>query len=251
MRDGRPRRVAHWILTANPGTYRIFEALREGYAITYWRIAQLEHEIAPGDDVALWVSNRDGNVRGVYALGVVTRPADYGLTGPDPYWVNPAEANNPMLHVGIRIDENLIDHPIFKTELASDRRFAGALVLRMPGGKNPFTVTDEQWQAVLSHHAKRTGIRRRILGAERPPTEYEITFEGTVIGRARRAAARSRAWLAQPSDARPWELFPVLAQAETYLASPERQPSRDDEFGQAFRRANEAARSAPKDPFNV
>jgi hypothetical protein len=36
-----------------------------------------------------------------------------------------------------------------------------------------------------------------------------------------------------------------------YLAAPRRQLSREDGFGQAFRKANEAARSAPKDPFIV
>jgi hypothetical protein len=190
--------VAHWILTANPDTYRIFDALRDGYPIGSWRIAHLRNEIAPGDEFALWASHRDESIRGAYALGVVTRSAEYGLTGPDPYWTNPAENENPILHVGIRIDENLVDGPIVKTELANDHRFAGALVLRMAGGRNPFTVTDAQWKAILSHQAKRAGIRRRSPSRERPPSEYEITFKGTVIGHVRRAAAGSRAWWLSP-----------------------------------------------------
>jgi hypothetical protein len=242
--------VKRWILTANPGTYRIFEALRIGYPITYWRIAQLRHEIVPGDEFALWASG-DESVRGVYALGVVTMSAVDGLVDPDPYWVNPADANEPMLSVGIRIDDNLIDSPILKTELADDPRFAGALVLRMPGGKKPFRVTDAQWQAILSRHARRTGIARRTVGMERPPIEYEVTFRGTTVGRVRRAAVGSRSWWAHPSDARPWERFPVRAQAEMYLAAPHRQLSGETGFGQAFRKANEAASSAPKDPFIV
>lgn len=124
-------------------------------------------------------------------------------------------------------------------------------MLRIPGGKNPFTVTDLQRQAIVSHHVQRAGIRRRALGLERSPAEHEITFKGTVIGRTRRAAARSRAWWAQPSDDRPWERFPIRTHAETYLVAPQRQPSGGDEFGQAFRRANEAARSAPKNPFDI
>jgi hypothetical protein len=54
---------------------------------------------------------------------------------------------------GIRSDENLIDDAISKTVLATDRRYAGALVLSIPGGKSPFTVTDSQRAAILSHHA--------------------------------------------------------------------------------------------------
>ncbi len=234
--------MKRWILTANPGTYQILAALRDGYPITYWRIAHLRDEILRGDDFALWASG-DESVRGVYALGVVTSPAVDGLVDPDPYWVNPADANEPMLSVGIRIDENLIDSPILKTELADDPRFAGALVLRMPGGKNPFKVTDAQWQAILSR-ATRTAITRRAVGMERPPMEYEVTFRGATVGRIRRAAVGSRSWWAHPSDARPWERFPVRAQAEIYLAAPHRLLSGEDGFGQAFRKADEAASSA-------
>jgi hypothetical protein len=46
--------VGYWILTANPSRYRIFDALRDGYAIKSWRIAQLWDEMEPGDEIALW-----------------------------------------------------------------------------------------------------------------------------------------------------------------------------------------------------
>jgi hypothetical protein len=151
--------MVYWILQANPDRYRIYDALRDGYDIGSWRIAQFRNEITPGDKFALWVS---GAERGVYALGIVTESAEYALRdAPDPYWTNPAEGNSPMWRVGIRIDENRISNPILCDELAQDPDFADALILRMPGGKNPFRLTDSQWHAMLSHRSPATSRRER------------------------------------------------------------------------------------------
>jgi hypothetical protein len=65
--------VRHWILQANPRRYRLFDALRDGYEISSWSVVHLRDEIAAGAEFALWVS---GEERGVYALGVVTEPAE-------------------------------------------------------------------------------------------------------------------------------------------------------------------------------
>jgi EVE domain len=247
---GRLDVVAYWILSANPGRYRIFDALRDGYAIPSWRIAQFYDEIEPRDRFALWVSG-DETVRGVYALGVVTERAEYVQRDPDPYWMDPAEANSPMRRVGIHIDENLINSPILKHELSKDPKFADAFILQMPRGRNPFRLTRVEWRAILSHCPARTGIRRHKVGLEQPPLEYEITFEGTVIGRTHRVGEGSRSWWAQPLDARPWERFSNRTQAEEYLVAPHYQPTAPEGFGQAFHRADEAAASAPRNPFIV
>jgi hypothetical protein len=38
--------------------------------------------------------------------------------------------------------------PIGQAELKSDPDFADALIVTMPGGKNPFRVNDKQWSAI-------------------------------------------------------------------------------------------------------
>jgi EVE domain len=76
--------MSHWILQANPRRYRLFDALRDGYEVSTWTVAQFREEIAPGDDFGLWVSGDD---RGVYALGVVTERAEYRQDN-DPYWTH-------------------------------------------------------------------------------------------------------------------------------------------------------------------
>jgi 5-methylcytosine-specific restriction enzyme A len=144
--------MTYWILQANPRRYRFFDALRDGYEITSWSVAHLQNEIAPGDEFALWVS---GEARGVYALGVVTEPAEYRQDD-DPYWTDPADATTPGWEVGIRIREAFVDSPILADDLARDPRFADALILRMPGGRNPFRLTEDQWQVILSRRPSNT-----------------------------------------------------------------------------------------------
>jgi hypothetical protein len=41
------------------------------------------------------------------------------------------------------------DRLIRRDALAADPRFAGALILRRPGGRNPFPLEDAAWAAVL------------------------------------------------------------------------------------------------------
>ena len=80
------------------------------------------------------------------------------LTDPDPYWADTAEADAVSWHVGIRLGQTLPE-PIPRSVLAADPAFADAAILRMPGGGNPFPVTDAQWKAFLSRI--RTPARRR------------------------------------------------------------------------------------------
>jgi predicted RNA-binding protein with PUA-like domain len=139
--------MRYWILQANPRRYRLLDALRDGYGISSWSIAHLREEIAPGDEFALWLS---GEERGVYALGVVTEPAESRPDDNDPYWTDPADATAPRLQVGIRLRQSLIDSPVLGEDLAEDPRFANAPILRMPGGRNPFRLTEDEWQAILA-----------------------------------------------------------------------------------------------------
>ena len=56
------------------------------------------------------------------------------------------EAYTAAWQVGIRIDESFIDRPI----LVKDSQLDNALILRMPGGRKTFLLTEGQWRAILS-----------------------------------------------------------------------------------------------------
>jgi hypothetical protein len=147
---GRWETVAYWILQANPKMYRVFNALIDAPALRTWTIAHHKNDIQPGDEFALWVSGRAG---GVYAFGVVTSPAAV-RPGDSTYWVELDEYKHRKWRIGIRI-EDVLDSPIPRRELSSDLKFAGALILRMPGGGNPFPLSKGEWQAILSYRRKK------------------------------------------------------------------------------------------------
>jgi hypothetical protein len=126
---------------------------------TRWSVRRYRDRIAAGDEVALWASGPDG---GVVGFGQV-RPADPSAGGP---------ANGMTIEI-----ENVRTFPVIRRDLLKeDPRFAGALILRMPGGGNPFPLEPGQWQAII----------------ERAPAELHLVGK-TVLGAAALAAAGATA----------------------------------------------------------
>jgi hypothetical protein len=66
--------------------------------------------------------------------------------------LTPAEGRKAAWRIGIRISRRL-GSPIPRADLKADPGFARSLILRMPGGGNPFPVTPEEWLALHSHIA--------------------------------------------------------------------------------------------------
>lgn len=143
--------MSYWILQANPKLYKIDSALHAATAIRTWTIAHHWREIAPGDRFALWVSGKNS---GVYAFGVVTKPAMV-RPGDDSHWQDPAEGNRRKWRIGIRIEStDVLVNPIRRDTLSKDPDFADALILRMPGGGNPFPLSQAEWQAIISRRPR-------------------------------------------------------------------------------------------------
>jgi EVE domain len=142
--------MAYWILQANPARYRLPDALANPASIRTWMIAHHRNVVAPGDRFALWVTGESG---GVLAVGSVTAQAEL-VAGADPYWEDAVDGDRPAWRIGIRVDEVLAS-PIPRAELAADPAFADAAIIRMPGGGNPFAVTESQWLAIESRRTSR------------------------------------------------------------------------------------------------
>jgi hypothetical protein len=117
----------------------------------HWPIRRYRDRVAPGDEVALWASGHDGGVTGLGQVVATTGGA---------------------VEIG-----NVRTFPVIRREtLKEDPRFAGALILRMPGGGNPFPLEPEQWRAIT----------------ERVPAELHLVGK-TVLGAAALAAAGATA----------------------------------------------------------
>jgi hypothetical protein len=139
--------MTYWILQGNPEIYDTHGALEAGTG-DRWRIARHLHDISCGDEFALWISGPGG---GVCALGVVTEPPKRD-TDSDPFWFDPAEGGKPARRIGIRMNRRL-GAPVRGTDLQADPGFGRSMILRMPGGGNPFPVTPDEWQVLQSHIA--------------------------------------------------------------------------------------------------
>jgi hypothetical protein len=101
-----------------------------------WLVRRYRDEMEIGDKVVLWQS---GSAAGVYALGELTStpyeaPSDEDQKGVE--W-----------RVDIRYTE-LLEHPIFKSELLDDQLLRGLLILRQPFAANPFLVEPDEWEAL-------------------------------------------------------------------------------------------------------
>jgi hypothetical protein len=142
--------MAYWILQANPARYRLSDALADPGSIRTWTVAHHRDVIAPGDRFALWATGESG---GVLALGSVTAQAEL-VAGADPHWEDAADGERQAWRIGIRVDDVLAS-PIPRAELAAEPAFADAAIIRMPGGGNPFAVTESQWQAIESRRTSR------------------------------------------------------------------------------------------------
>lgn len=139
--------MAYWILQSNPEIYDTHGALEAG-TIDKWRVVRCLDEISPGDEFALWIS---GPNAGAYALGIITEARQHS-TDSDPFWVDADEGGKPAWRIGIRISRKL-DPPVSRLDLRADPDFAGSMIMRMPGGGNPFPVTPDEWHALQSHIA--------------------------------------------------------------------------------------------------
>jgi EVE domain len=143
--------MAYWILQANPARYRLAEALANPDSIRLWTIAHHRAVIAPGDRFALWATGEPG---GVLAFGSVTAGPEL-VPDDDPNWADRAEGHRPAMRIGVKIDD-VLTSPIPRAELAADPIFSDAAIIRMPGGGNPFPVTDSQWQVIESRRGQGT-----------------------------------------------------------------------------------------------
>src|SRR5450755_4052179 len=200
--------MVRWILQCNPERYRLHEALRDGFDVRSWTVARHLRDIAPGDEVAMWISGPDG---GVYVLGAVTRGAERSAEEPDPYWVDPAESDEATWHVGIRLGEPLPEL-IPRTVLANEPDCADAAIISMPWGGNPFPVTDLQWKAITSRIA--SPARRRTRSNNPDWTTDELMLALDVY-------LRQRGHIPSPRDSEILELSDLLNRLPIHTVRPD------------------------------
>jgi hypothetical protein len=151
---GETGRMGHWIVQANPAHWRIRDFFDDGHRSISWTVRRHRDRIAAGDDVALWLSGRAG---GVVAVGRVAAEPYHGT---EPEWATAYrteghEDREERWLMPVEFAHVFLDDPVRRDTLRADRRFAGALILRMAGGGNPFPVTGAEWPAIAGRVPRR------------------------------------------------------------------------------------------------
>jgi 5-methylcytosine-specific restriction protein A len=200
--------MARWVLQCNPKRYRLLDALSDGFDVGSWTVARYLQEMQPGDEVAMWISGPGG---GVCALGEITRGAERSVEDPDPYWVDPDDADEATWNVGIRLSERLPEL-IPRSVLAEDPDFADAAIIRMPGGGNPFPATDTQWKAIISRITAPAPGRTRSNNPAWARDELILALD---------VYLRQRGHIPSPRDTRIVELSELLNRLPIHTVRPD------------------------------
>ena len=139
--------MAYWLLQGNPAHWRIRDFFTDGHTSTVWTIRRFKDMIAPGDEVALWLSGKQG---GVVAVGAVTGPPRFGTVGAEDekYWTDAHDPERELWTVPVAFSRHFLDHPVPRATMKADERFAGGAIIRAPFAANPFPVEAEAWDAI-------------------------------------------------------------------------------------------------------
>ena len=149
VRSMRKERTMYWILQSNPKRFNITANILDRQPIPCWTASPSSRveSVRPGDGVAIWVS---GDSAGVYGVGIVNGNPYPGFTSSEPDgWVNEEDRGVPKMLIPVSF--SYLQKPVLRSELKVDKRFENSLILRMPGGPNPFPLTKSEWNCIKRH----------------------------------------------------------------------------------------------------
>jgi hypothetical protein len=143
--------MSHWIFQLSPEHFDIMASDERERPLRFEAKIH-NHHMQPGDTAVIWIS---GQAAGAY--GIATLAAnDTGaldiydrLIKPNTGWLKPEDIGTHKRTVSLA-DGHWFFAPILKTELLEDSRFAGSLIMYNPHRPNPFPITDEELDAIMS-----------------------------------------------------------------------------------------------------
>jgi hypothetical protein len=195
--------MTDWILQCNPRVWDVYDWWENSNEpLASWTIARHLNDIRRGDRFAFWIG---GSQAGVYATGTFTGQITQGHVDPK-YWKRPPRGLEWFAYLQVR--QYLFDRPIRKFDLMQDKDFANALIIRMPGGANPFRLTPKEWRA----------IERRAGSSVRPrPTGSTVRVTSRSLGSVKE---QSTVVSAGAERTRTYREHQLVKRYETFLGRP-------------------------------
>jgi len=138
-----------WIFQANPNRYDILNALSDPELKKQcWQINQHKSEIKKGDIALIWMSGKES---GIYAVTeVISDPENLAdFPAEEKYWVSDEDRGKKRLKVIIELKTNLVNNPVFRSELKDFLGLKGLSILNFFQGTN-FPVKDAEWKIIKS-----------------------------------------------------------------------------------------------------
>lgn len=140
--------INYWVFQGNPKEFDIVKALEDN-ALKTWRVKAHKDKVKKGDKVILWEGGKDS---GVYALATV----DSEVTSmPEPeierYYYKDQTVNEDKERVFLKINYNLFNQPILKSELENHTWFSK---MKVGSQGTNFTATKEEYESILKLIAK-------------------------------------------------------------------------------------------------
>ena len=177
------REKRYWALCANPGRYRIDDAVRERESDTWVTSGR---DFQPGDRFLIWRTlGADGN-RGVIALGEVLDSPTKRSDADNPYWLSPAHAEKLEERVTVRY----VSAPNLPLWLdGPERETVGSLSVAQARGGTVFNVTSDQWDSLLNVAGGWAPLRQQLEREAREEDTQE-PFDPSNVEDGRRRTLR-------------------------------------------------------------
>jgi len=137
-----------WIFQANPQRYDILNALSDDKVgdIIHWSVNQHKDKIRAGHIGLIWMSGKEA---GIYAVAsVLTDPAHIAENPAESrYWHDSDAEVGAQLRVRLKIEQRLLNYPLFKKKLKETKGLENLSILRFFQGTN-FAVTLSEWRVI-------------------------------------------------------------------------------------------------------
>lgn len=136
----RQARTSYWVFQGNPKQYNFEDAIKQD-ALKTWTVTAHKDKIKEGDKVIIWLSGKDV---GCYALAEVkSKTYERSANLDDEFWL---EENKNSTVADIEITHNLVDNPLMKDVISSEKELTN-LNVGIQGSN--FTATETEYNAIL------------------------------------------------------------------------------------------------------
>ncbi len=152
-------KINYWIFQGNTSVYNIVDSLNDGM-LKSWKVTAHFNKIKIGDKVIIWITGKN---QGCYALAEVDSDIYEALNNEEElkYYFN-EPSNELSKRVNIKIEFNLTDSPILKSEIENNKALTN---LKIGNQGTNFMANEEEYNALIG-----------IINSRKTPQTQPISF---------------------------------------------------------------------------